>query len=205
MSSSENVDFMRRIEEGYQAASGYRSRAHYKIFYGQVKPAKVLTLGINPGGDPTKISDDGTTSSDGSIASASASFFENDEHDVIDCEWKENYGLRKLILPIIGNSIEQFRSDVVKTNLAFRRSVKKSHIDMRRAIDEASPFLHEILHRVNPEVVLLTGAPIEHFNRCHAKSVSWIVEPEVHPKVHQVIFAATESVLSESERKVTVV
>jgi hypothetical protein len=75
-----NIDFMRRLEDDYRTASGLQTRRHYKIFYGQVFAAAILTLSINPGGDPEGTSDDGMRQKNGSPASASASFFEGLEN-----------------------------------------------------------------------------------------------------------------------------
>jgi len=124
-----NVDFMRALEEEYRRASGLEKRSKYKIFYGQVFPAPILTLGLNPGGTPDGTSGDGTRQKDGSMASASASYFENMENDVIDCDWRENTGLRKLLLPLVGHDHDRFRREIVKSNVAFRRSRAVGDID----------------------------------------------------------------------------
>ena len=89
--------FMRDLEQRFKQASGLPNRAHYKIFYCQVKAAPILTLGINPGGAPDNTNPDGRTHKDGVIAAASDSYFEHDEHDILDCEWRENQGLRAVL------------------------------------------------------------------------------------------------------------
>ena len=45
------VAFMKDLEHRYQEVSGLQDRSAYKIFYGPVRPAPVMVLGINPGGD----------------------------------------------------------------------------------------------------------------------------------------------------------
>jgi hypothetical protein len=100
--SDPSTQFMYELEESFREASGLQNRSGYKIFYGRVHPAPILTLGINPGGSPNETSADGTMQAGGAKASASASYFENDEHDVLDCEWKENGGIRKLLMPLVG-------------------------------------------------------------------------------------------------------
>ena len=47
-----SIDFMRVLEEEYRQVSGVKNRSEYKIFYGQVFPALILTLGLNPGRNP---------------------------------------------------------------------------------------------------------------------------------------------------------
>ena len=101
--------FMRDLEKRFSHASGLPNRAHYKIFYGQIKEAPILTLGINPGGAPGNMNPDGRTSKDGDIAAASSSYYENDEHDVPDCEWRENSGLRAVLTPLVGGNSSSIR------------------------------------------------------------------------------------------------
>jgi hypothetical protein len=185
-----NVDFMRQLEEDYRLASGLESRRHYKIFYGQVFPAPILTLGLNPGGDPEGTSDDGTRQKDGSLASASASFFEGMENDVLDCEWRENTGLRRLLLPLVGQDRDRFRRQVVKTNIAFRRSRRADDIDLTAAQLEAVPFVDRILAHVSPRLVVLTGVGIDLFLNLYALDSRRLTEIIKAPRVNQVAFAA---------------
>ena len=118
-------------------------------------------------------------------------YFEGDEHDVLDCEWKENDGLRKLLIPLVGGVREHIRHDVVKTNLAFRRSAKATHIQIERAFDESAPFLFEILAKVQPKLVLLAGPAIPVFVSRYASAERVLVEAEKEPRVKQTIFAAS--------------
>ena len=151
--SASVVAFMRDLEERFKQASGLKNRAHYKIFYGPVRETEILVLGINPGGDPRNTEPDGMRHKTGELAAASASFYENGESDIIDCEWKENIGLRKLLVPLLGGTVDRIRDAVVKTNLAFRRSAKKTDIDIVAAEREALPFLWKLLllrARVSP-------------------------------------------------------
>ena len=66
------------------------------------------------------------------IGAASASYYENDENDLLDCTWLENNVL-KLLVPLVGGDRESVRSRVVKTNMAFRRSSKATKIDIKQA------------------------------------------------------------------------
>ena len=91
-----DIEFMRELEEEYRTVSGANDRSEYKIFYGQAFQAPILTLGLNPGGVPAETSKDGVWKKDGSRASSSASYFERKENDILDCDWPENIGLRKI-------------------------------------------------------------------------------------------------------------
>src|SRR5450631_172673 len=128
--------FMRDLEARFMQASGFADRSAYKIFYCQVRQAPILTLGINPGGSPANTNPDGRKHRDGIVAAASASFFERDEHDIIDCEWRENTGLRRVLTPLVGGELSRIRSEVVKTNLAFHRSAKKTDINIEAATNQ---------------------------------------------------------------------
>lgn len=169
------------------------NRAVYKIFYGEVHRARILSLGVNPGGDPANMNPNGRTMKDGFVASASARYHENGRHDVLDCEWRENPGLRALLTPLVGGDPELIRRDVVKTNVAFRRSAKKTDLDIEAAIDEANPFLTEIILRVRPKLVLLTGVPLRPFLVRHATDFQEVVAPKRDAAVKQVVFAAARA------------
>jgi hypothetical protein len=208
MSASETegtLGFMRDLEARYQRLSGLFDRSLYKIFYCQVRPAPILTLGINPGGSPADMNPDGLTQKNGTPAAASGSFHENGEHDVLDCEWKENTGLRRLIAPLVGNDVSRIREEVVKTNLAFRRSARKTDIDMAAAMSEAKLFLGEILDRVRPNLILLTGVPISDFTSRYARQEEIIEVPQRDPGVKQVVFAASRVTLDVNLSEVLVV
>ena len=182
--------FMRDLEQRFKHASGLSDRAHYKIFYGQVRQAPILTLGINPGGAPSNTNPDGRTHKDGIVAAASASYFENDEHDILDCEWRENPGLRTVLVPLVGGALSDIRHKVVKTNMAFHRSAKKKDINIDHAMDQTAPFLAEIIKVVNPRLVLLTGVPLSEFTNRYASTVTQKVAVQRDPGVKQVVFAA---------------
>lgn len=199
------VGFMRILEEEFRLATGLRDRSAYKIYYGQVHPAPILVLGINPGGSPADISADGTVESGGGKASSSAGYFENWEHDVLDCDWAENKGLRRLLMPLVGDDPGRFRREVVKTNLAFRRSRRISDIDREAAFAEARPFLELIIAEVAPAVIILTGAKLEDFVRLMAEDSQPLVPAERDPKIGHVVFAANKTRLRGGTHEVLVV
>lgn len=185
-----DIRFMRSIEEKFKEATGLKDRSQYKIFYTPVWPAKIVLLGINPGGIPEDIASDGVRFLRGNIreASSSGSYFENGENDLIDCSWPENNGLLKLLVPLLG-TINAIRKAVVKTNLAFARSrsAKNKHF-LTTAIQDSKPFLQEILGWVRPELVLLAGAKLTRFAETQCEQYTELAERIEEPSVHQTVF-----------------
>ena len=191
--ANESTEFMRDLESRFKTAAQLPDRSHDKIFYGQIHPAPILTLGINPGGSPENTNTDGQTHKDGVIAAASGSYFEQGEHDILDCDWRENKGLRRLLTPLVGGHAASIRSDVVKTNLAFRRSAKATQINLQAAIAESAPFLAEIIEVVRPTLVLLTGPALLTFTAKFASQTTVIAPAEKDEKIKQTVFAASRA------------
>jgi hypothetical protein len=202
---SSNVEFMRALEERYRQVSGARNRSEYKIFYGQVFPAPILTLGLNPGGTPEGTSEDGTQQKDGSLATSSSSYFEQMENDILDCDWRENGGLRKLLLPLLDHDRNRFRNEIVKTNIAFRRSRGIGDIDLASAAQEAVPFLEQIIAWVNPRLIVLTGPSIDLFLGLYALNSRPLTETIKDPGVKHVVFAANAALLKSVDHETIVV
>jgi hypothetical protein len=200
-----NIEFMLTLEEEYRQVSGVKNRSEYKIFYGQVFPSPILTLGLNPGGTPEGMSEDGTRQKDGSPASSSDSYFEEMENDILDCDWPENIGLRKLLLPLVGHDHNRFRSEIVKTNIAFRRSRAVRGIDLAVAEREAVPFIEEIIARVNPRLIVLTGGRIDRFLTLYALDSRPLTETIKDPRINHVVFAAQAGRLRCVDRETIVV
>ena len=202
---AEFTPFMRQLEERFRAATHLTDRSQYKIYYGQVRPAWILTLAINPGGAPSQTNSDGRTHVSGISASASASFFENNEHDILDCEWQENPGLRRLLTPLLGGDLGRVRDEVVKTNLAFRRSAKVSQIKKEAAFDETAPFLNEIIGVVHPRLVLLTSPTLASFSDRYAKDVKMLSAPQKDESIGQTVFVACAATLRRTSSKALIV
>jgi hypothetical protein len=200
-----NVDFMRALEEEYRQVSGLKNRSEYKIFYGQVFSSPILTLGLNPAGTPEGTNEDGIRQKDGSRASSSGSYFELMENDILDCDWRENTGLRKLLLPLVGQDHNRFRSEIVKTNIAFRRSRAVSGIDLKKAAREAVPFIERIIARVGPRLIVLTGPSIDRFLTLYALDGRPLTETIKDPDINHVVFAATQARLRCVDRETIVV
>jgi hypothetical protein len=200
-----NVDFMRALEKEYRKVSGVKNRSEYKIFYGQVFPSPILTLGLNPAGTPEGTSEDGTRQKDGSPASSSGSYFEHMENDILDCDWRENTGLRKLLLPLVSHDHNRFRSEIVKTNIAFRRSPAVRDIGLAVAEREAVPFIESIMAWVSPRLIVLTGPSIDRFLTLYALDSRPLTETIKAPRINHVVFAATAARLRSVDRETIVV
>lgn len=195
------IEFMQDLERRYRSASRLLDRSQYKIFYGALQRAEILVLGINPGGEPSNMLPDGVHHKDGiGIGAASASYYENGENDLLDCNWRENNVL-KLLVPLVGGNRELIRTQVMKTNMAFRRSAKAAKIDIKHAKTEAVPFLREIIDVVAPKLVLLTGVKIEDFASRYCETWTPIGDSIVDEQVKQTVFAAARMTLP-AERNV---
>ena len=167
----EYVEWMKNLEARYRRQSGLKDRSQYAIFYCPVRPAPILVLGINPGGDPNDVLADGVRlrSNPSRRGAASAGYYENNEHSMLDCDWPENE-IVDLLAAILGNR-EAIREKVVKTNLAFRRSpgtdsFKRIHgMTLNRGYQEAEQYIREIVEIAQPRLVLLEGSILRYFKR----------------------------------------
>jgi hypothetical protein len=184
-----DIEFMKSIEADFKTATGLKDRSQFKIFYTPIWPAKIMVLGINPGGDPDTIAPDGVRYLDGSSrqAASSTGYWESGENDVVDCTWPENIGLLKLLVPILGSSAS-VRRNVVKTNLAFARSKNtKNSRFIEAAKEAATPFLRRLLDWVAPELVLLPGVKLTDFASRHCAEVVLLAERQVEQSVNQTV------------------
>ncbi len=147
------LELMRDIDMRYREVSELRERRFYSIFYSRIDPSDALVLGINPGGDPDTWTEDKL---------ASRSFYEDWEHEYVDCK----YAIQEPMLPFLMNVLVRSKEGirrVPKTNLAFRRS---NGVDAFRSFhqmtltagqNEAKPFVEEIIRCVSPKVIILEG------------------------------------------------
>lgn len=187
--SNADVEFMRSIEAEFKKETGFENRSQYKIFYSPVWPARIMLLGINPGGDPRAIAADEVNALDGGNhkASSSSAFFENGENDIIDCSWRENTGLLELLVPLLG-SRNAIRAGVVKTNLSFARS---RNANDKRFINDtknaSAPFLGKLLDWVNPELILLAGVKLTDFTGRYCAEFIELAPREESRTVHQTV------------------
>ncbi len=162
------IDVMRAIDSEYRAHTGFTDSRFYKIFYSRINPAPLLVVGVNPGGNPGHPS---------SLMSASSSFFENYEHDYVDC----SYTIQRMMLPLLEHALkatpDQIRA-IPKTNLAFRRSpgeadFKKHHgMSLTDGMKESKPWLERIIRHVKPRMILLETMKPEAFALLYG-GVAW--------------------------------
>lgn len=186
--SNPNLDKMELWETRFKTLARLADRSEYKIYYCSIRPAPILVLGINPGGDPQSMMPNGVELRVGKgRGAASATYYEQNEHDLLDCQWREN-NVVKLLAPLVGGNPESIRETVVKTNMAFRRSSDASRINMRKAMDEAAPVLAEIIELVSPRLVLLTGVKISEFTSRYCDEASPLSERLVDLSVRQTVF-----------------
>ena len=82
------------------------------------------------------------------------------------------------------------RTGVVKTNIAFRRSRKKTGIDFENAKREAAPFLLEILEVVQPKLILLTSVDLGSFANAFGTGLTLLAPAIRDDRVGQVVFEA---------------
>lgn len=174
--NTKTIQLMKDIDKRYRATSGLDSRTMYSIFYSRIDPSQVMVLGINPGGDPASWSMDYL---------ASQSFYENWEHEYVDCR----YAIQEPMLPLL-KKVLSINDDGVrripKSNLVFRRSpgtddFQRIHMmSLVAAQNEAKPFLEEIISSVDPTIVILEGiTTFETFKKkyCTSGSTSIVDEP----------------------------
>ena len=201
-----DMEFMRDLEARYRVTSGLEDRSRYKIYYGPVRPADILLLGINPGGKPAEIMPDGRHSTDGvPMHAASATYYENDESDLLDCDWTENRGLLKVLLPLMDSDREAVRRRVVKTNVAFIRSPKVVNVDIESAKVAAAPFLQEIIGRVRPSLVLLAGVKIDDFAGRYCSGIEPLGEVIRDDRVKKTVFRGARVVLRATSESALVI
>lgn len=159
----QTIALMRDIDAEYRKLSGLSDSRYYKIFYSRIDPAPLLVLGINPGGAPDQVEE---------IISASDDYFDNYEHDYVDCD----YTIQRVMLPflqnILGATSEEIRK-IPKSNLAFRRSPAEDSfrlyhpMTLAAAMKEARPSLSRLIHNVQPKVILLETMKPEVFSQLY--------------------------------------
>ena len=169
---------MKDIESRFQSASGLVDRRHYKIYYSRIHPFPILVLGYNPGG-----------ASDGTDLSASASFFENWEHDYPCFRNHPRYPLAapmcELLSKTLGiTSVNELRQ-IPATNVIFRRSRDMKRLNSKRdAIAETARFLAEIIRLVQPTAILFiskTAYDIFLRSYCERGSITKLAKPQYTP------------------------
>jgi hypothetical protein len=168
MSPLDTIVKMQDIARRYQNVSGLSERRFYSIFFSRIDPSEALVVGIKPGGDPSKWSESEL---------ASQSFYENWEHEYVDCDYPIQRAMLPLLMEVFGISKEEVRK-IPKSNLAFRRASSvetfkfEQGITLDEAQREAKPFLEEMISFISPKIILLEGITTFDFfraNYCQGK------------------------------------
>ena len=154
-----STEFMQRLDQEFRSATGLSERRHYSIFYSQVNPSSLLILGFNPGGNPDTWDES---------ALASPAFYENGEHEYVDCHYPIAVSMRQFLKDVdLIRSDEELRS-IPKTNIVFRRSRSMDGLKISdaQAIKEAKPVLDQIIDRVAPTTIICEGISTQkHFEK----------------------------------------
>jgi hypothetical protein len=163
---SASLEFMQSLDQAYREHSGLQERRFYSIFYSRVEPSDIMVLGYNPGGDPDHW--------DESLL-ASRSFYENNEHEYVDCHYPLAVAMKAFLKSVLGFENDAQVRSVPKTNLIFRRSRSQDVLALRpaAALDEARPFVEQIICRVRPRAILFEGTvTLDQFEKLYCDSVS---------------------------------
>ena len=167
-----SVELMNSIDQRFRLASGLTERRFYSIFYSGIFPCRLMVIGFNPGGDP------GTWTES---ALASRSFYENDEHEYVDCNYPIAVAMRTFLIGVLGLQSHDEIRRIPKTNLIFRRSRGQDYLGMKKseAIRESRPFLEEIIKAVSPENIVLEGVTtLDEFEKAYCTGVRQSVDGE---------------------------
>lgn len=141
---------MKRLDRQFRKESGLTDRRHYSIFYSRIVPCSTFVVGYNPGGEP------GTWSTD---SLASTGFYENWEHEYVDCDYPLARAMQKYLPAVLSLSDVEAVRRIPKSNLIFHRSSGQDTLKLpdKKAISKAKPILDQILCRVSPSLIICEG------------------------------------------------
>ena len=169
----DTIKFMQRLDREYREISGLSERRYYSIFYSRIEQCTVLVLGFNPGGNPENWNEE--------TELASRKFYENREHEYVDCHYPIAVAMREFLLKVLAlDGVNRIRR-IPKTNIIFRRSPSQDKMKLResKAIQEAKPVLEQILRRVSPSVIICEGIEtLKKFEKYYCKDVEEEVDGE---------------------------
>jgi len=149
---------MKTIDLNYQKKTGLTQRKYYSIFYSKLQESPIMIIGYNPGGNPDIWNESQL---------ASKSFYENGEHEYVDCHYSLAVGTRNFIMRVLDLKDSEPIRSIPKTNIIFRRSVNQDKLKLTPTIliDESKEFLEEIIKYVNPDVIIFEGkTTLDKFN-----------------------------------------
>ena len=158
--------FMSVLDADYRKETGLSARSDYSIFYSRIRPSEVLVIGYNPGGNPE-------TWDESQLASRA--FYENDEHEYVDCHYPLATAMRSFLIQSFSLPNEGRIRQIPKINLIFRRSRSQDHMgsNEKSYLSEAKPFVERILARVAPRLIIVEGTTtLSEFGRMYCSAVS---------------------------------
>ena len=148
--ATDAIAFMADLDRRFQLASGLRDRRDYSIFYSRLQPARVMVLGIKPGGRR-----------DGTHQMASQTFYEDWAHEYVDMDYRIAAIMRPTLMRALrATTAEQLRG-VPKSNCFFQRTVGTDDFtsaEIRAQAALCAPFVEDMLRFVKPEALILEGA-----------------------------------------------
>lgn len=144
------IEFMRDLDRRFRERSGLADRRYYSIFYSRLQPARVMVIGINPGGR-----------TDGTHQLASQTFYEDWSHEYVDEHYRIATVMRGSLMQALGAETAEELRGVPKTNSFFQRAVGTSHLtagEIGRHVELCAPFVREMLEYVAPDALVLEGS-----------------------------------------------
>lgn len=166
------IAFMKDLDRRFREAFGLDDRRDYSIFYSRLQPARLIVIGIKPGG-----------ARDGTHQLASQSFYEDWSHEYVDMHYRIAAVMRPALMHALGASSADELRGVPKTNTFFHRAIGTDDFtasEMRKHVQACAPFLGEILAFVQPEFIILEGsAARENFVRHQCHDVQEVVDERI--------------------------
>lgn len=150
MVTDDAVGFMADLDERFRNATGLFDRRYYSMFYSRLQPARIMVIGIKPGGR-----------TDGSHQLASQGFYEDWSHEYVDQDYRIAAVMRPALMKALGASSADDLRGVPKTNTFFQRAVGTddfSAADLTRNVQQCAPYLTEMLAFVRPDAIVLEGS-----------------------------------------------
>ncbi len=159
MTTEPNYELMADVDRRFRGSSGLTSRADYSIFYGPLRPSRLLMINANPGGSPDNYR----------IVDLAAG-----EHEYIEGRHSgpTTRNGAEILMHIAGSSDSESIRGVQVLNRYFRRSPTVQTKLQRAHMAEARPFLAELIQYIRPQALLFggdSGAAI--FARAHGANL----------------------------------
>ena len=152
---------MQRLDAAYREGTGLSDRRYYSMFY--VVPARsdFLMLNANPGGSPDNFH----------IVNVAGG-----QHEYIEGanSGRTTRNGAELLRYLVGTRDPEGIRHVQVSNISFRRSPDKSRLGLpfSRAVQEAEPFVRELLIFIQPKAILFAGDKNLHaFARAHGAGI----------------------------------